>query len=336
MQANQERIGFSNEKLGEGSEFRVGREGFIPLADVPDYAWGHTNARKAENIQHFADIDIQDIDGGPSMLERCVADPANIAASKWKDYFDGFAEKGVGPEEGALPFRVWQIWDAMVAYLKRGDVLRFVTAAGVMAHYVGDASQPLHCSYMHHGVPPMRKVGGRKYPVPRDSDEFKEFKTSREAQIHGIYEETMLEVDPASALAAVDEELETKRPVRVDQSGHGAAKAVIALMNDSQSCLPPKTIIDADDSSLGPTARAKALWSDDDIRNATVRSLADSVRVLASLWTSAWKAGDGASIADSKIRTYTEEELQRIYRKDSQFVPSLSLDEMVESGKFEP
>jgi hypothetical protein len=266
MQANQERIGFSNEKLGEGSEFRVGREGFIPLADVPDYAWGHTNARKAENIQHFADIDIQDIDGGPSMLERCVADPANIAASKWKDYFDGFAEKGVGPEEGALPFRVWQIWDAMVAYLKRGDVLRFVTAAGVMAHYVGDASQPLHCSYMHHGVPPMRKVGGRKYPVPRDSDEFKEFKTSREAQIHGIYEETMLEVDPASALAAVDEELETKRPVRVDQSGHGAAKAVIALMNDSQSCLPPKTIIDADDSSLGPTARAKALWSDDDIR----------------------------------------------------------------------
>lgn len=336
MQANQARIGFPNEDLALGSEFRVGRDGFVPLADVPDYVWGHAKGRGSENIQHFADIDIEDIDGGPSMLQRCVADPANIAASQWKDYFDGFARKGVGPEEGALPFRVWQIWDAMVAYLKKGDVLRFVAAAGVMAHYVGDASQPLHCSFMHHGVPPMRRVGGRSYPVPRDSDEFKEFKTSREAQIHGIYEETMLEVDPAGALAAVGKELETQRAVTVDRSGHGAAKAVIALMNDAQTRLPPKTIIDADDPSLGAKPRARALWENAGIRKATIRSLADSVRVLAALWTSAWKAGDGASVAKAKIRAYEEEELMRIYRSDPKFVPSLSLDEMAESGKFEP
>ena len=31
----------------------------------------------------------------------------------------------------------------------------FVAAAGVMAHYVGDASQPLHSSYLHHGRLPM-------------------------------------------------------------------------------------------------------------------------------------------------------------------------------------
>jgi hypothetical protein len=335
MKANQERIGFPNETIADASGFRVGRDGFVPLADVPDYVWVHS-WRQAENIQHFADIDIVDINGGPSMLKRCVDDPANIAASKWKAYFDGFAEKGVGPEEGALPFRVWQIWDAMVAYLKQGDVLRFVAAAGVMAHYVGDASQPLHCSFMHHGIPPMQEVNGRSYPVPRDSDAFKEFKDTREAKIHGIYEENMLEVDTASALAAVDDELSTRRTVKVDRTGHGAAKAVIALMSDSQARLAPKTIIEADDPSLGPKARAEALWNDKDIQKATIRSLADSVRVLAALWSSAWAAGGGNNIPKSKIRTYEEGELIPVYRSDRKFVPSLSLDEMAESGKFEP
>jgi hypothetical protein len=93
---------------------RVGREGFVPLANVPDYVWIHNAARPSENIQHFADIDIVDIGGGPSMLQSCIDDPANIAASKWKAYLDGSAEKGAGPEESALRFRVWQIWDAMV------------------------------------------------------------------------------------------------------------------------------------------------------------------------------------------------------------------------------
>lgn len=335
MQANQERIGFGNDDLEKGSEFRVGRDGFVPLADVPDYAWVHTKGRGSEAIQHFADIDIEDIDGGPTMLQRCVDDPTNISARKWKAYFDGFAAKGVGPEEGALPFRVWQLWDEMVTNLKKGDVLRFVAGAGVMAHYVGDASQPLHCSYLHHGKPPMRQVGGRSYPVPRDSDEFKEFKKSREAKIHGIYEETMLEVDPAAALAAVDKELQTQRSVKVDRSGHGAAKAVIALMNDAQTRLSPETIIDADDPSLSEKARAKALWDDATIRKATIRSLADSVRVLAAIWTSAWQEGGGAKVAKAKIRTYEEGELKPIY-KNPKFAPSLSLDDMAESGDFEP
>lgn len=336
MKANQERIGFPDETIAEGSGFSVGRDGFVPLADVPDYVWVHAKGRGSENIQHFADIDIEDIEGGPSMLQRCFDDPANIAASKWKEYFDGFAQKGVGPEEGVLPFRVWQIWDAMVAYLKKGDVLRFVAAAGVMAHYVGDASQPLHCSFMHHGVPPMRKIGGRRYPVPRDSEEFAAFKDTPEAAIHGIYEERMLEVDTADALAGVDTELKTLRPPKVERSGHGAAIAVINLMHAAQTRLPPKTIIDADDPSLPPKKRAEALWADRDIRKSTIRSLAESVQVLAALWTTAWQAGQGARVAKAKIRTYEEHEFEPVYRRDANFVPSLSLEQMVDSGAFEP
>src|SRR4029079_11014527 len=118
MTKNQKRIGFGDETLGEGSAFKMGAGAFVPLADVPDYIWIRSPGRPDEAIQHFADVDIRDIDGGPTLLDRCNDDPANVSAQAWKEYFDGFAAANVGPEEGALPFRVWQIWDAMVAYLK--------------------------------------------------------------------------------------------------------------------------------------------------------------------------------------------------------------------------
>jgi hypothetical protein len=42
-----------------------------------------------------------------------------------------------------LPFRVWQIYKKMVEFVAAGDVASFVAAGGILAHYVGDACQPL-------------------------------------------------------------------------------------------------------------------------------------------------------------------------------------------------
>jgi hypothetical protein len=337
MTNNQPRIGFGDDALGLGSGFKMGAGAYVPLADVPDYVWIFSG-RESEPIQHFADIDIRDIDGGPSLIERCVQDSKNVSATVWKQYFDGFAAAGVGPEEGVLPFRVWQIWEAMVAYLKAKDALRFVAAAGVLAHYVGDASQPLHCSYLHHGVPPMQKVHGRNYPVPRDSKEFKAFKKTRPAEIHSIYEETMLEVDTPTALALVDTNLKKKGTPAKVKSGHDAAVQTLLLMHAAQQRLAPKTIINADKPNvdLGPQGRAKALWKKASIRDATIASLADSVRLLRDLWTSAWKAGNGDSLAKSKLVEIAEQDLEGVYRSEPKFVPSLSLEEMASSQDFEP
>ena len=339
MQANQRNIGVDSDDLAAGSRFKVDRTGFVPLADVPDYIWvtaqgTHPN----EPVQHFADIDIEDINGGDSLLKKCVEDPNNVAASVWKSYFDGFAEQGVGPEDGALPLRVWQLWEAMVSYLKDEDVLRFVAAAGVMAHYVGDASQPLHCSYMHHGKPPMVTFQGREYPVPRDSEEFKAFKKTREAQIHSIYEETMLEVDTATLLAGVDEtlagmDLPTGNGIN---TGHDAGVAVIQLMQRSQDRLAPIEIIEADDPSLSPQSRAEALWNNTKVRKATIASLADSVQVLAGLWAASWRVGSGKNLDADLLVELEQSKLNALVRKDRKFVPSLSLAQMAASGDFEP
>lgn len=335
MKKNQRRIGFNNQTLGQGAAFKVGTGAFVPLADVPDYVW--LFPRGNEGIQHFADIDIRDIDGGPTMLDRCIADPKNVSARLWKAYFNGFAAEGVGPEEGALPFRVWQIWDAMVQYLSDGDVMHFVAAAGVLAHYIGDASQPLHCSFMHHGIPPMKTVHGRKYPLPRDSQQFKDFKKTPAADIHGIYEQTMLEFKTADALVAVDNLLQAGIPSVSVKSGHEAAVATVQLMFKVQKRLSPKAIINADDPTLSESDRAEALWKKAKIRNSTVASLAESVQLLADLWISAWKIGKGNTRPSSELVEFTEEQMDKISRKEHQtFVPSLSLDEMAESGDFEP
>ena len=338
MGLNQKRIGFDDATLGLGKQFKMGTGGFVPLADVPDYVWVHSS-RSEEGSQHFADVDIHDIDGGHSMLERCHADPSNCSAAKWKEYFDGFEAAGVGPDSGVLPFRVWQIWDAMVAYLKAPvpDVKRFVAAAGVLAHYVGDASQPLHCSYMHHGVPPMKTHAGRKYPVRKETDAFKAFKKTAEADIHSLYEESMLEIDTPTVMASVNVALSgVQADANAIGSGFAAAKATLKLMFDAQKRLSPRKIIHADDPDLGPTARSQRLWNNAVVRSATIESLAQSVQVLATLWQGAWKVGGGNALPANALVEFSEDELKDVYRNDDTFVPSLSLDQMASSGQFEP
>jgi hypothetical protein len=147
----------------------------------------------------------------------------------------------------------------------------------------------------------------------------------------------MLEVEPAKALTDVDAAL-GNMPDITDSitTGHAAANQVIQLMSRTQQRLSPETIIEADDPTLGPTARSKRLWDNDDIRQATVESLADSVRVLAALWTAAWKAAGGPALGSSAFAEFSKAELNKVVRQDRKFVPSLSLDEMAESGDFEP
>src|SRR5204863_5793331 len=59
---------------------------------------------------------------------------------------------------GALPFRVWQLFDAMKEAVapKGGGASKqdeFLCAGGVLIHYIGDACQPLHSSYLSQGDP---------------------------------------------------------------------------------------------------------------------------------------------------------------------------------------
>ena len=120
------------------------------------------------------------------------------------------------------------------------------------------------------------------------------------------------------------------------KSGFDAANATLKLMFDALQRLAPLTIIEAEDPDLGPTARAERLWNNDTVEQATITSLAESVKVLATLWQAAWREGGGESLAQNKLVEFTEPALKNIYRTEDDFVPSLSLDDMAASGDYEP
>jgi hypothetical protein len=70
-----------------------------------------------------------------------------IDPDKWQAFYDSVNDilsgEPIAPKHrGLLPFRVWQIFDEMCGFAAEGEAEKFVCAAGVLCHYVGDACQP--------------------------------------------------------------------------------------------------------------------------------------------------------------------------------------------------
>ncbi|MFZ1946305.1 MAG: hypothetical protein WAW06_02045 [bacterium] len=335
MLANQARIGFADDKLS--GAFSIGRGEFVPLADVPDYVWigqaSYSTAdgpRKHEPKQHFADIDVEAADGGPSLLDLCRDDrKTNLRAEVWKRFFDGFADADWGPEEGVLPFRVAQIYEEMVGYLRGRNLKGFVGAAGVLAHYVADASIPLHMSIMHHGNP---------RPPRRGTEEYVEWKKSREYKIHSIFEQTMFEVRAAELLAEVDSLLAQSPPTRARgaaaarrrRGGQFALGKAFDLMLEAYTILDPKTIVESDDPELTQKERAERLYKA--VGSKAAACVAAGCRTLAGLVESAWTEGRGGRLLTGAATTdFSEDEIQRLYRS-STFLPAKDLEGLIAAG----
>ena len=156
MMANQARISFEPAAINR-SVNRVTAPGFVPLANVPDKVWKKPRSRNVpygrrgpENPNHYADIDLK-LNGGPS-LDELTPTAADLTSQKWRNYYNSIGATQAR-ERGMVPFRVWQLYKEMVGYVQQGQVAQFVAAAGVLSHYVGDACQPLHGSYLSDGDP---------------------------------------------------------------------------------------------------------------------------------------------------------------------------------------
>lgn len=149
--------------------------GFVPLADVPDIVWknypsphfnkkgddigvaggrdtvsGGMRSTGPEHPNHHCDAD-RPFDGHPTLPEACIAKPSLLTAKNRNAYLDAFPEKVDERHRGILPFRVWQIFERMKDYAA-SEPAKFIAAAGILSHYVGDASQPLHGSTKSDGV----------------------------------------------------------------------------------------------------------------------------------------------------------------------------------------
>src|SRR5262249_49745745 len=127
--------------------------------------------------------------------------------------------------QGLLPFRVWQFFEAMVNFAKAGDVTQFVCAAGILSHYVGDACQPLHISYMFDGDPDDKVHNGHG--------------------VHAAYEDGMVDSHTPEIMSGVDKQLGDRLDLPDVNDGPSAAVAVVDLMQKTFATIQPGDIVDA-------------------------------------------------------------------------------------------
>lgn len=289
--ANREQISFDLQTIAHGSVRTPTDDHFYPLTDVPDTVWRALREdREQEPPNHFANMDDPlGGDAGPTLLGMFAQDEASLAPQTWLDFY---VRKGTADEEmGLLPFRVAQLYRLAVDALKVDDLDTALAATGVMAHYVGDACQPLHASHFFDG------------------------RTSAEHGVHRGYETTMIRDRRRDVVDGLGAALAGAHPI-VEIAGHeAAARAAASLMQRTVQRLTPAQICDAWVAS--PTS--DDLWAA--LGDATIACMADGCRTLAGLWSSAWaEAGAPAPPAQARSR----DELRRRYM-DAGFAPSLFL-----------
>jgi len=294
-------------------------KGFVPLSDVPDVVW-KTNinrkkpkvARAEENWNHYADIDLPGKDG-KTLLDNYLADPSSLDWQAWINFYKTApvpsASGSKKNNDGALPFRVWQIFAKLVAYAKEPDGKNFLTAAGCLAHYVGDACQPLHSSQHSDGL------------------------NGASTGVHSTYEDNMVDAYEDRIAAGIDNAITSLsfKPSRI-ATAEDAAAAVMDLMNFCHQALPPETICEVYNaarrgggkSATKDPAVLQALWNN--CGEATVVVIAAGAVTLAAIWQAAWTAAGAPSSAKWLSETYDgAKDLQPIY-EDLNFLPSWHLE----------
>jgi hypothetical protein len=294
---NQNAIAFDDQAIAGGQLKKIDPAGFVPLADVPDLVW--RASRRKDEGNHFADMDEP---GKGEFENRTLLDlcrnQANVEIELWNRFYDSLS---IGFKRGALPFRVWQIYNDMVRFVSEGKVPEFVCAAGVLAHYVGDTCQPLHISRLHHGRP--------GHP--------------EEVNVHSVYETTMLDRFAIDLVAGVNQKLGGKKARPRVKGGKASAVAVIKLMKNTVRKLPPIDVITAFNGASGRD-RVPHMWAV--LGGRTTSCLAEGCLALATLWESAWKEGRGNRIKNSQLGTVDRATLKKLYNTNA-FLEAFRLED---------
>jgi len=303
MRKNVDRISYPPSRLKASTFAGLSKKPFVPLADVPDYVWkipGGPARRAADGPSHFADMDLPLPDGpnaGKTLLDLCIEDSANVDPGVWSDYYTRVKDRS----KGILPFRIGLIYEEMAAAVAAKDLDRFVAAAGILSHYVGDACQPLHVSHLFDGEP--LPAGGK-----------------RGAGVHSAYEARMLNANAAALVAGIVAGLEASDPLPNVADAREATLAAVDLMRKTLLHVPPAEIVDA-------FVAGEDLW--ERFGDGTIATCVEGARTLAMLWQSAWEAGNGDGIAASKLTARGRDELVDLY-SDEGFIPSRTLKQLIE------
>ncbi len=321
LQANVERISFRPDHLTpEAIRAKLANGDFVELADVPDLVWkktadkvlgGRDYAQNAgpEHPNHYADIDGTDANG-LTLRDQTLADNKNMSVAVWLKWYEDVGQTD-SRHQGLLPFRVWQFFDEMVGALSAGDQPRFLCAAGIVSHYIGDACQPLHGSVLSDGLKSADEPNAKQWPGKG---------------VHSAYEDKMVDRHSADLLPKIEQQAKSfTGRISAITDGRDAATATVQLMADVAGVLSPKSLCD-EYIRLGGGASAHVvdgLWEAFGEQTAEVMGI--GARYLAAVWDAAYVAAGQPAWDDTG--PIAEKVLAVIYQ-DKTFVPSLTLNKI--------
>ena len=324
LSRNQNRISFKPSEI-DTTVNDVSVPGFVQLADVPDIVWKVKKSPKTpygrkglENPNHYADIDLAK--DGQLSLDAQTPNATALKPDTWRAYYKAIGFSAVS-ERGLLPFRVWQIYKRMEQYVRDRDVNSYIAAAGVLAHYIGDACQTLHGSYLDDGDP-------FRNPDGTPSTEMLGHGKGFAHGVHTAYETAMLNVNYEALIKGVKDALGASHGMALVADGRHAGFATIELMRRTRQRLEPMKIVEAYGALVKDKKTRTAstvLWTK--FKDKTIANVADGCRTLAMLWESAWVNGGGDDIPDSKLKAISKKTLQKIY-EDQDFLPSRALGQV--------
>jgi hypothetical protein len=315
LRENRARIG-----LAIGSHTPAGEK----LANVPDDVWKGFSApgrSPNENSTHYADIDLV-FGAATKSLDMLTPTADDLDPATWRAYYDSIHWTEVR-QRGMLPFRVWQIYRQLVALALVRNAKAFLAAAGIFAHYIGDACQPLHGSYLDDGDP-FRNPDG----TPTPQHEMLGHGRGYGGGVHKAYETNMLDDNVGALLKRLPKRLPSSHGMPHVTGGRQAGFAALELMRRSRQRLLPMDIVEVygklkkDRKTRGAS---QVLWTK--FGDATVDVIVDGCRTLAMLWESAWIEGSGAQIPETDLRQYSLGQLRPIYTPVG-FLPSVPLDQI--------
>ena len=197
----------------------------------------------------------------------------------------------------------------------------FLCAGGVLIHYIGDACQPLHSSYLSQGDPDdlidKPKAEGKKM---------------RADGVHSGYEDDMVEYGYTKAKLTETLRTEIKRQQKAKdeeiiaiKTGFDAAKSVMYLIQQTQATLSPREIVDKWTELLAKGVskkeRAEKMW--DEFGEKTVTCMARGCRYLAAIWQASWDDDGDSKIGEGKEQT--EDDIATLYN-DPAVLPSWRLN----------
>jgi hypothetical protein len=294
-------------------------EGFCPLADVPDIIWkqfkkshdGTTGTdwgrRGDENPNHYADADARTPDG-LTLYDYCK-NVNDLKIANWTEYYNTLdIAAGIDVTDtnntwrrGLVCFRVWQIFNYVIDAAAANRPDKFIFGCGVLAHYVGDACQPLHSSYMSDGDPAdtttenhvaKRISYKRDGTVSHHKGDVYPKKVNPGSGVHVAYEDHMID----DHIAAILEQLPAQ--ITIQKSNHGetiapittgqeAGFAVLTLMRLTQQEITPKSIVEAFKTAKANHADISSKLYEQ-FGGPTVNVMARGARYLAAIWQAAW------------------------------------------------